>query len=81
MASIRRFRNANDLTQLTAVLVSLDELQDLLHRYVIHSFPNFNVLIILGLVYFSDPHCLPKEYGTLFAFIIHSFVKDFVSNV
>lgn len=32
VASIRRFRNANDLTQLTAVLVSLDELQDLLHR-------------------------------------------------
>ncbi|KAH9753366.1 Nicastrin [Citrus sinensis] len=33
VASIRRFRNANDLTQLTAVLVSLDELQDLLHRH------------------------------------------------
>ncbi|XP_024952070.2 nicastrin isoform X5 [Citrus sinensis] len=33
VASIRRFRNANDLTQSTAVLVSLDELQDLLHRY------------------------------------------------
>ncbi|KAH9687386.1 Nicastrin [Citrus sinensis] len=32
VASIRRFRNANDLTQSTAVLVSLDELQDLLHR-------------------------------------------------
>lgn len=32
VASIRRFRNANDLTQLTAILVSLDELQDLLLR-------------------------------------------------
>ncbi|KAJ0042428.1 hypothetical protein Pint_18260 [Pistacia integerrima] len=41
VAPIISFKNAEELTQLSAVLVSLDEVQDLFHRHVISSDKSF----------------------------------------